>query len=91
MASAREAANTPLSFRETRHGKIALKKLAHLKNRNLDTDKEESYLNRLATFLFIPSIREGVKNAKQGASGDDVLKEVCCYMPTFRGVSTNSA
>lgn len=91
MTSAPDTANTPLGFRDTRHGKVALKKLSHLKNRNLGAEKEEGYMNRLAAFLFIPSIREGVKNAKKGASGEDVLKEVCCYMLTFGGVSTNSA
>jgi hypothetical protein len=83
VASASDAAKAPPNFRDTRYGKVALKKLSHLKNRNLDTKKEEDYMNRLATFLFIPAIREGVQNAEKGASGEDVLKEVCCYLPTF--------
>ena len=91
MAPASDAAKTRPNFCDTHNGKVALKKLSHLKNRNLNTKKEEDYVNRLATFLFIPAIREGVKKAKKGASGEDILKEVCCYIHTFdlRSISAN--
>lgn len=91
MAPASDATKAHPNFRETHHGKVALKKLSYLKNRNLHTEMEEDYVNRLAAFLFIPAIREGVKKAKNGASGEDILKEVCFYILTFdvRKVSAN--
>jgi hypothetical protein len=84
MASTSDVAKAPPNLCGTHNGKVALKKLSHLKNRNLDTKKEEHYVNGLATFLFIPTIREGFKKAKKGASGEDILKEVCS---PFRTVS----